>query len=521
MFQGKNLDRLRISLSDIRLATDNFSERYRIGSGGYGTVYRAELHHFDASHSSTIEGMIRDDLPKRKSTVAIKRISNRVDKQGEQGFLAEIEMLSNCKHQNIVSLLGFCDEGDQMILVYEYISNGSLDDYLGDHVKLINLTWAQRMQICLDIARGLSYLHTSTKDKPTIIHRDIKSANILLDDNWVAKIGDFGLSKLNNTNQQSHTLVTSTIAGTEVYLDPEYASTGWPDNIYYVDKHKGLPSIARRRFNNGTLKQMVDPRIMEADDNYLMLSGALNQDSWDRFTKIAYQCVAKTQVMRPTMQDVIDELEKSIYFQKNDNRLISIEDIKLATQNFHEDKCIEEGRYWKQYEGQIPLANANEHTPIVVKRFDNKFDKGRERFLREIKVLDEFRPNNIIALVGYCSEMDEIVICYEHAPNGRLSKYVQDASLTWMQRIKICIDVARGLAFLHKYETVDHGVLHSDIKSGSILLDSKWNAKISNLELASNVWKFEQWKHGGDDYGSLGFMDPTRKDFVTSTTKKN
>ncbi|GKA15203.1 kinase-like domain, phloem protein 2-like protein [Tanacetum coccineum] len=84
-----------------------------------------------------------------------------------------------------------------------------------------------------------------------------------------------------------------------------------------------------------------------------------------------------------------------------------------------------------------------------------------------------------------------------------------------MQRIKICIDVARGLAFLHKYETVDHGVLHSDIKSGSILLDSKWNAKISNLELASNVWKFELWKHGGDDYGSLGFMDPTRKDFVT------
>ncbi|GKB01509.1 kinase-like domain, phloem protein 2-like protein [Tanacetum coccineum] len=131
MFQGKNLDRLRISLRDIRLATDNFSETFCIGSGGYGSVYRAELHHFSGSHSSTTEGMVRDDLPKRKSTVAIKRISDRADKQGEQGFLAEIELLSNCKHQNVVSLLGFCVEDDEMILVYEHISNGSLDGVFG------------------------------------------------------------------------------------------------------------------------------------------------------------------------------------------------------------------------------------------------------------------------------------------------------------------------------------------------------------------------------------------------------
>ena len=347
MFQGRNLDRLRISLSDIISATDNFSETHCIGSGGYGTVYRAELHHFDGSNSSTTEGVVRDDLPKRKSTVAIKRISNRVDKQGEQGFLAEIEMLSKCKHQNVVSLLGFCDEGDEMILIYEYISNGSIDDYLGDHDKLMNLTWAQRMQICLDIAHGLNYLHTSTKDKPTIIHRDIKSANILLDDNWVAKIGDFGLSKLNNTNQQSRTLVTSTIAGTKVYLDPEYASTGKLnkksdiysfgvvlfeimcgrlayDNIYYVDNHEGLPSVIRRRFNDGTLKEMVDPKIMGADESMFMLHGGLNQESLDTFLKIAYQCLEETQAKRPTMEVVIKELEKAIQFQVSKARYITL-----------------------------------------------------------------------------------------------------------------------------------------------------------------------------------------------------
>ncbi|GKC04450.1 kinase-like domain, phloem protein 2-like protein, partial [Tanacetum coccineum] len=538
--KGKDLDSLRISLSDIRLATDNFSETYCIGNGGYGTVYRAELHHFDGSQSSTTEVIVRDELPKRKSLVAIKRISDRVDKQGEHGFLAEIEMLSNCKHQNVVSLLGFCDEGDEMILVYEHISNGSLDDYLGDHDKLINLNWVQRMQICLDIAHGLIYLHTSTKDKPTIIHRDIKSANVLLDDNWVAKIGDFGLSKLNNTDQQSRTLITKTIAGTEVYLDPEYASTGRLkkksdvyslgvvlfeimcgrlayDNIYHVNNEKGLASVARRRFNDGTLKDMVDPRIMEADKNIFMPSGGLNQDSWDTFTKIAYECVAETQVMRPTVEVVIKELEKAIHFQKKnkDSLHISLEDIQVATQNFSDDKCIEEGRYWKQYEAEILLANANEHTIVAVKQFDRK-SEGHQRFLTEIKVLFEIKHKNIVTLAGYCTEMDERIICYEHAPNGRLNKYVQDASLTWMQRINICIDVASGLASLHKVGVRENNwMVHSDIKSCSILLDAEWNAKISNLELASNRVNREQWKHGGDDCGSLGFMDPTRKNYVT------
>ncbi|GJT94312.1 kinase-like domain, phloem protein 2-like protein [Tanacetum coccineum] len=211
------------------------------------------------------------------------------------------------------------------------------------------------------------------------------------------------------------------------------------------------------------------------------------------------------------MEVVIKEHEKAIRFQKSNkyNLYISLENIQVAIENFSNDKCIKEGRYWKQYEGQIPLDNTNEHTIVVVKQFDNKSDEGRMCFLTKIKVLVEFKHKNIVALVGYNDEMGERIICYENTPNGRLSKCVQDASLCWMQRMKICIDIVTELGFLHKGYMV-----HSDIKSASILLN-KWNAKIYDMKLASNAWNTKQWKHSCDDYGSLGFMNPEMENYVT------
>ncbi|XP_022040052.1 uncharacterized protein LOC110942571 isoform X4 [Helianthus annuus] len=336
-FKGKSLDHLRLRLTDIELATDKFSETCCIGSGGYGMVYKAELDHFDGMNSLKIEEKNKGEFRKKHSCVAIKRLHNRVDAQGEQGFVSEIETLSNCKHPNIVSLLGFCDEGRELILVYEYVAKGSLDDYLGNMDGLNNLLWAQRLQICLDIAHGLNYLHTHIEGKPMIIHRDIKSANILLDDNWVAKIADFGLSKLQRATQQGTTLITNNIAGTEVYLDPEYKNTGKlkkESDIYsfgvvlfevlcgrlaYDEIYggRGLPSVARQRFNDGTFKEMVDPKLMEADEIISMLKGGVNQDSLETFSKIAHQCLAETQSGRPTMEVIIKELEKALNFQED------------------------------------------------------------------------------------------------------------------------------------------------------------------------------------------------------------
>ncbi|KAD7477840.1 hypothetical protein E3N88_00976 [Mikania micrantha] len=352
---------LEISLSEIRLATNDFDEACYVGCGGYGAVYKAILDVIDIQSLSSMEGKSKDGLPKISKTVAIKRLFSRADEQGKQGFSTEIESLTRCKHSNIVSLLGFSREDHEMILVFEYAFNGSLSGYLGSSGKKINLTWAQRLQICLDIAHGIHYLHTNM-----IIHRDIKSENILLDENLKAKVTDFGLSKFHPMKQQASTIYTKTIAGTEVYMDPEYLTTSKYkresdvysfgvvlfevlsgslayDPRYTCESHMGLAPIARRRFNEGTLKELIDPEmIQEDDDRIFTLNRGPNQASFDTFSKIAYQCLAETQAKRPTMEFVITELQKALNLQ-GDSTVISrflLSDIVLATENFAEINCI-------------------------------------------------------------------------------------------------------------------------------------------------------------------------------------
>ncbi|KAJ0691165.1 putative protein kinase RLK-Pelle-CrRLK1L-1 family [Helianthus annuus] len=178
---------LKIQLEEITSATDNFNdEKNCIGVGGFGKVYKGEV-----SHS------------KGRNMAAIKRL-NQKHGQGLPEFLKEITMLSRYRHENLVSLLGFCHEADEMILVYEYASRGSLDRHLNSR----HLMWTQRLKICLDAAKGLSYLHDPRETHQRLIHCDIKSANILLDDQWNAKVSDFGLSVMGPANEQQSVIIT-------------------------------------------------------------------------------------------------------------------------------------------------------------------------------------------------------------------------------------------------------------------------------------------------------------------------
>nr|GEV93838.1 protein kinase-like domain, phloem protein 2-like protein [Tanacetum cinerariifolium] len=303
----KEFEHLEIQLEEIKAATNNFKEENVIGHGGFGKVYKGKLSH---SHSN------------EKSMVALKRLDRRHG-QGDTEFHKEVRMLSCYRHENIISLLGFSSGRDEMVLVYEYASRGSLDGHLKDNT----LTWTRRIKICLDAAKGLSYLHNPRDTYQRLIHCDIKSANILLDDNFKAKVSDFGLSKIGPVNQQNSILVTGA-SGTPGYIDPVYMEG------YTLTKESDVYSFGVVLFevlcgklcieySNGQLKVIHVPMwkqsYVENKLDEIILQDLMQQmdpSSMKIFSDIAFQCLRNAREERPTMSRVVEELEIALESQE-------------------------------------------------------------------------------------------------------------------------------------------------------------------------------------------------------------
>lgn len=300
----KQFEYLKIKLEAIVSATNNFSEDNCIGKGGFGNVYRGELG-WDS---------------KRRAMVALKRLIRHKFPQGKREFWSEILTLSRYKHENIVSLLGFCDDSEENILVYEYATNSSLNV----HLERNDLNWVQRLKICIGAARGLAYLHDPAGGYQRVLHRDIKSSNILLDGNWNAIIADLGLSRFGPANQEI-TFILSNVCGTIGYCDPLYAELGIltkESDVYsfgvvlfevlcgrlcFVTRDNPQPFTlwVRKSYKQNKLDEIIYSSIKEE----------IASSSLEGFAAIAYKCLKRDREKRPLMKEIVLILETALRHQ--------------------------------------------------------------------------------------------------------------------------------------------------------------------------------------------------------------
>ncbi|KAK4440095.1 putative LRR receptor-like serine/threonine-protein kinase RFK1 [Sesamum alatum] len=306
----------------IKAATNNFDAANKIGEGGFGSVYKGTL----------LDGTI----------VAVKQLAAK-SKQGNREFVNEIGLVSGLQHPNLVKLYGCCIEGSQLLLVYEYMENNNLARALfGPEEYQLEMDWPRRQNICVGVAKGLAFLHEESTLK--IVHRDIKTNNVLLDKDLNPKISDFGLAKL---DEEENTHISTRVAGTIGYMAPEYALWGYLTHkadvysfgVVALEIVAGKSNMKYRPSENffclldwalvlqkkGSLMELVDPR----------LGSNFNETEAEKMIRVALMCTSPSPALRPTMTEVVSMLEGHVSIQEF-NMDSRIHDSELKLQELRE-----------------------------------------------------------------------------------------------------------------------------------------------------------------------------------------
>ncbi|CAN8234448.1 unnamed protein product [Cochlearia groenlandica] len=543
------------TFKELAAATKNFRDDNMIGKGGFGSVFKGRLY----------SGQV----------VAIKQL-NPDGHQGNQEFIVEVLMLSVFHHPNLVTLIGYCTSGAQRLLVYEYMPMGSLEDHLYDlEPDQKPLSWSTRMKIAVGAARGIEYLHC--KISPSVIYRDLKSANILLDRDFSPKLSDFGLAKVGPVGNRTH--VSTRIMGTYGYCAPEYAMSGKltiKSDIYCfgvvllelitgrkaidMSKPSGeqyLVAWARPYLKDPKkFGELVDP-VLRGKYSRRCLSYAisimemcLNEEA-NRRPKIGDVVVAFEYISSQTMKRVPNEKlppplmampaardlkpaaesRQKPRFTNNTHRekteqkprsadippskpaeksggvvkkavpssgkivtpnlkMFTLTDLKTATKNFRPESMIGEGGFGQVFKGWVDEktlapSRAGVGIPVAVKKSNPDSAQGLHEWQSEVRFLGKFHHPNLVKLLGYCWEENQFLLIYEFLPKGSLENHLfsKGEALTWDTRLKIAIEAAQGLTVLHNSEK---SVIYRDFKASNILLDSSFNAKLSDFGLAKH-----------------------------------
>ncbi|XP_061370401.1 probable serine/threonine-protein kinase PBL23 [Gastrolobium bilobum] len=296
--KGKNTSQI-FSYHELCVVTQNFNPHNMIGEGGFGRVYKGRI-------------------KSKNQVVAVKQL-NREGFQGNREFIAEVLILSLLHHPNLVNLVGYCADGDQRILVYEYMVNGSLEDHLLERPPDRKpLDWRTRMKIAEGAAKGLEYLHDVAN--PPVIYRDFKASNILLDENFSPKLSDFGLAKLGPTGDKTH--VSTRVMGTYGYCAPEYASTGqlstksdvYSFGVVFLEIITGRRVLDYSRpSEEQNLVTWAQPLFKDKRNFTFMadplLEGNYPKKGLDQALAVAAMCLQEEADTRPLISDVVTALD--------------------------------------------------------------------------------------------------------------------------------------------------------------------------------------------------------------------
>ncbi|KAF6164995.1 hypothetical protein GIB67_034118 [Kingdonia uniflora] len=521
-----NVEKTKIFVQEeLMKATDNFNDSRVLGRGGSGTVYK---------------GMLPDGR-----IVAIKK-SKIVDESQIGQFINELVILSQINHRHIVKVLGCCLETEVPLLVYEFVSNGTLSEHLHKEEHISSISWEDRLRISKEIAGALAYLHSSASTP--IFHRDIKSSNILLDENYKAKVSDFGISR-SVPDEKTH--LSTLVQGTFGYLDPEYFHSGqfteksdvYSFGVVLLELLTGQRPVSLTRSEEEAnlamnfISSVKEDRVFEVLET--RVANEARKEEIQVVASLAKKCLKLVGKKRPTMKEVLTQLENLILFQRQEfgylcecspgyegnpylpdgchggfncsyqipktNKgppmvidftgigtgmlllillavafwKISIEELERATDNFNESRILGRGGSGTVYKGMLPDGRI-----VAIKKSKLLDETQIGQFINKLVILSEIKHRNIVQVMGCCLETEVPLLVYEFVSRGTLSEHRHDISLvssiSGEDRLRISKVIAGALSYLHS--SVSTPIFHRDIKSSNILLDENFKAKYQTLE---------------------------------------